>query len=300
MSSELVVVIVTYNSVAMIETLLDSLPAALGDVEAEIVVVDNGSSDGTQSAINERGGCKLVESTNLGYAAGINRGVAEATDAGAILILNPDVRMTPGAVPALLARLCEHDIGIVAPRTEYPDGRLEHSLRREPTLLRSLGLSRTRRAIFSENVNRPEEYAETRIVDWAVGAALLVSRECFDAVGGWDESFFLYSEETDFCLRARDLGYLTVYEPQALVIHYGGGSGRSGKTFAMHEVNRVRLYRRRHGTIASLVFLLLSAARDVFRMLKGDRAEYAVALRALLCPSRRPVELGASGRLLPD
>jgi GT2 family glycosyltransferase len=192
MSSELVVVIVTYNSVDMIGTLLDSLPSALGGVEAQIVVVDNGSSDGTPSAIKERGGCRLVESINNGYAAGINRGVAEATDARAILILNPDIRMTPGAVPTLLGRLREQSIGIVAPRTERSDGGLEHSLRREPTLLRSLGLSRTRMAVFSENLNRPEEYAESRVVDWAVGAALLVSRECFDAVGGWDESFLLF------------------------------------------------------------------------------------------------------------
>jgi N-acetylglucosaminyl-diphospho-decaprenol L-rhamnosyltransferase len=300
MSSELVVVIVTHNSAAMIGTLLESLPSALGDVEAQIVVVDNGSSDGTQSAVEERGGCTLVESTNVGYAAGINRGVAAAPEARAILILNPDIQMAPGAVPRLLARLYEQHVGVVAPRTERSDGRLEHSLRREPTLLRSLGLSRTRLAIFSENLNRPEDYADSRVVDWAVGAALLIARECFDAVGGWDESFFLYSEETDFCLRARDLGYVTLYEPRALVIHYGGGSGRSGKTFAMHEVNRVRLYRRRHGATASLVFLMLSAARDVFRMLKGDRAEYAAALAALLCPSRRPTELGASDRLLPD
>lgn len=300
MSSELVVVVVTHNSVDMIGALLDSLPSALGDVEAQIVVVDNGSSDGTQSAIKERGGCTLVESENVGYAAGINRGAAEATDARAILILNPDVRMTTGSVPRMLARLGQQDVGVVAPRSQSSDGRLDHSLRREVTLLRSVGLSRTRLAIFSENLNRPEEYANSRVVDWAVGAALLISRECFDAVGGWDETFFLYSEETDFCLKARDLGYVTLYEPLALVIHYGGGSGRSGKTFAMQEVNRVRLYRRRHGTIASLVFLLVSAARNVFRMLKGNRAEYSVALAALLCPSRRPAELGASDRLLPD
>ncbi|MFX3745782.1 glycosyltransferase family 2 protein, partial [Streptococcus suis] len=80
---------------------------------------------------------------------------------------------------------------------------------------------------------------------WLVGAILLVSRECFDALDGLDESFFLYSEETDFSLRAKEAGWATVYTPRAGAVHVGGGSGESSTTHTMKILNRVRLYRRR-------------------------------------------------------
>ena len=82
-------------------------------------------------------------------------------------------------------------------------GKLEFSLRREPTLLRALGLTRTKLPALSEYVQEPEAYREPHVVDWALGAVLMMSRECFDALGGWDESFFLYSEETDLSLRGQ-------------------------------------------------------------------------------------------------
>jgi N-acetylglucosaminyl-diphospho-decaprenol L-rhamnosyltransferase len=135
-------------------------------------------------------------------------------------------------------------------------------------------------------------------VDWALGAVMVVSRTCLDALGGWDASYFLYSEETDFCLRARDFGWETWYEPRAMATHVGGASGRSDKTHVMQIVNRVRLYGRRHGQLASVGYLLLTMLSEVSWILRGH-VESRAALRALVLPSRRPAELNSGTSLLP-
>jgi N-acetylglucosaminyl-diphospho-decaprenol L-rhamnosyltransferase len=295
---DVAVVIVTYNSAHVIGDLLDSLPKALDGLTADIVVVDNGSSDETTGLVAAHGTCRLVRSANVGYAGGINRGVREALPAQAILVLNPDVRLQPGSLPPLLAAAQEPQVGIAAPRILTPEGKLHLSLRREPTLPRALGLTRTRLPVFSEYVHNPAAYSRPRIVDWALGAALLMSRECYDALGGWDESFFLYSEETDLCLRARDAGLLTRYEPESVAVHIGGQSGRSHRTHAMQVINRVRLYRRRHGAPASWAYYWLVVANQVSRAARGHRESWHAAV-ALLRPQRRPAELGCPGRRMP-
>ena len=156
---------------------------------------------------SSRGDCRVVRSVNVGYAGGINRGVREATGAEAILVLNPNVRLRERSVPPLLEALKAPLTGIVAPQVWSAEGTLEFSLRRQPTLLRALGLTRTGLPALSEYVCEAKDYVRPHVVDWALGAAVLMSRACFDALGGWDESYFLYSEETDLCLRAETSGY---------------------------------------------------------------------------------------------
>src|SRR6202161_333466 len=237
MPADLVAVIVTYNSAHVIGDLLDSLPKALDGLSADVVVVDNGSSDGTAELVAVLGACRVVRSANVGYAGGINRGVREAAPAQAILVLNPDVRLHPGSLPPLLAALREPRVGIVAPRVLNPAGELHLSLRREPTLPRALGLTKTRLAVFSEYVYDPSAYTRPCTVDWGLGAALLMSRECYEALGGWDETYFLFSEETDLALRARDAGLLTRSEPRSVAVHVGGQSGRRPRDHALAIAN---------------------------------------------------------------
>jgi GT2 family glycosyltransferase len=189
-------------------------------------------------------------------------------------------------------------VGIAAPRVLTPEGKLHLSLRREPTLARALGLTKTRLAVFSEYVYDPSAYTRPCTVDWALGAALLMSRECYEALGGWDETYFLYSEETDLALRARDAGLLTRYEPRSVAVHIGGQSGRSHRTHSMQMVNRVRLYRRRHGALASWAYYWLIVANQMSKVPRGRRESWH-AVVALLRPGRRPAELGCPGRRMP-
>lgn len=298
MTVDLAVVIVTYNSASEVGQLLDSLADALDGLTADVVVVDNGSVDDTVALLEGRPDCRVVRSTNDGYAAAINRGVRAAAKSEAILVANPDLIMTPDSAGVLVDALRRSGAGIVAPRILNADGSLEESLRREPSIPRAIGLSRTGIPLLAECLMRPGEYDVPRIVDWALGAALVISRACFDAVGGWDESYFLYSEETEFCLRARDLGFVTRYEPRAVVTHLAGRSGRNVKTQAMLAVNRVRLYRRRHSAPASAIYFALVVLREIKQM-RCDDGRHRAAVAALLRPALRPAELNCSDRLLP-
>jgi GT2 family glycosyltransferase len=241
----------------------------------------------------------VVRSTNTGYAGGINRGVRETVAAEAILVLNADVQLSEGSIPPLLAALREPGVGIAAPQIVSPQGTLELSLRREPALPHMIGLGWTGLPRFCETVHSSAEYAMPHDVDWATGAVLAMSRKCYDTVGGWDESFFLYSEETDLCLRARDAGLVTRYVPHSVAIHIGGGSGRSSRTHVMQVVNRVRLYRRRHGPLPSWAYFGLMASRQLIRAARGY-PDAGTAARALIWPSRRPPELACNGHLMPS
>jgi len=245
-----------------------------------------------------RDDCRLVRSTNTGYAAGINRGVEHARAADAILVLNPDVRLTPGSVERMAAELSRPGVGVVAPQIRNPDGGLARSLRREPTLLRALGLTRTGLPALSEYVGHDSDYLVGRCVDWALGAVLLVSSECHGALGGWDESFFLYSEETDFASRARALGYATWYEPAALAVHIGAQSGTDDRIHSMQILNRVRYYSRRHEPLHACAYYALAVGNEISRLPKGSRHHHAV--RTLVRPSTRPEELQCAKTLVPS
>ena len=295
--NDVAVVIVTYNSAHVVGDLLDSLPTALGSVTADVVVVDNDSQDGTAELVADRG-IRVIHSANVGYAAAINVGVRAAAPAEAILVLNPDVQLGESCVPRLLSALRQPEVGIAAPRILSPDGKLQLSLRREPTLLREIGLARTRLPWLAELISSQARYERPGPAAWALGAVLLVSRECHDLLGGWDETFFLYAEEIDLALRAQDHGLALRYEPTAVVMHIGGQSGRNNATHVMQVVNRIRLFRRRNGTVASWCFYWLALANEVSRILRGHR-ESRSAVAALLSPARRPAVLGCSNRRMP-
>ena len=193
---------------------------------------------------------------NGGYAAGINLGARHAAPGDDLLVLNPDTRVGAGAVEALVATLAAPRTGIAVPRLVQPDGSTASSQRRAPTVLRALGEAvlggerAGRIAVLGELVVDPARYAVAGVVVWASGAAMLVDRRCHEALDGWDESFFLYAEETDLCLRAADLGWATRYTPEA-VVHHIGGHGERTPLRELMIVNKAVLYRRRHGPVRS-------------------------------------------------
>ncbi|MDF2916927.1 MAG: glycosyltransferase family 2 protein [Microbacterium sp.] len=295
---DVAVVVVTYNSERHVADLLDSIPRSMGELTYSVVVVDNGSTDGTLALLDAREDCTVVRSTNVGYAAGMNRAVAASPPADSILILNPDAIVDSGAVPIMRRVLAKPRVGIVAPRVREEDGSLSPTLRRGPTIGRVGGLSFTGWPVFTERIEDSSEYEREHEVEWAVGAILLVDRECYDRLGGMDETFFLYSEETDFSLRAKDAGWLTVYTPDAGAMHVGGGSGESAMTHTMKQINRIRLYRRRTGTVRASVYYVLTVLSEVRRALLGHDKSWPT-IRALIDPSRRPSLLNASDSILP-
>ena len=298
MAVDVAAVVVTYNSEKHVGRLLDTIPASMGDLSYSVVVVDNGSSDGTASVLDARTDCTVVHSANNGYAAGINKAIRASPDSEAVLILNPDATLDGDSVVRMRGVLRKPGVGIVAPRVREADGTLSPTLRRGPTLARVGGLSFTGLPVFTERIEDPQEYELEHEVDWAVGAILLVSRSCYNALTGLDESFFLYSEETDFSIRARDGGWATVYTPNAGAMHIGGGSGESSTTHTMKILNRIRLYRRRSDDFRATIYFCLTVLAELRRAILGHAKSWPT-VRALLRPSQRPAVLGASKSLLP-
>lgn len=289
----LTVVVVTYDSAPLLPALFASLDEGLAGVDrAEVVVVDNASSDGSADVARRLAPAATVIDAggNAGYAAAINLGVRSRRLRGAVLVLNPDVRLTPGTARALLRALDDPTVGIAAPRIEDEDGAVQLSLRRAPTVARALGeavLGGTRAgrsACFGEVVADRRAYQSGTDAEWATGAALAIAPRCLDAVGEWDESFFLYSEETDYALRARDAGLRLRYVPGAVVTHIGGDAHRSPALWALLARNRVRLYGKRHGAAETAAF---RAAVVLNELVRSRHATHRAALRALLSPRHR-------------
>ncbi|NLT43098.1 MAG: glycosyltransferase family 2 protein [Anaerolineae bacterium] len=250
----LAVVIVTWNVLPLLRECLASLGPQLG-ARDEVVVVDNASGDGTEYEVRK---CypwvSLVQTgANLGYAAGVNRGIA-ATSKPYVLVLNPDTRLAMGALPAL-RRLVERDpsIAVVGPRLMKPDGARESSLRSFPTLttlfVESTPLKRL--PLLSRVVRRYQledrSDAHVQAVDWVWGAAFLVRRQALLEAGGLDETYFMYSEEVDLCRRLQALGWAVVFEPAAVVIHHHGASSEQATTGTLIRFNRSKvLYAAKH------------------------------------------------------
>lgn len=287
------VVVVLFNSESVLPDLLSSVPEGAAGVSYELVLVDNASSDGSVALARRLAPDATVVETgrNGGYAAGINAGLARARPHDAALVLNPDVRLGRGCVALLLRALDEPGVGIAVPRLEDRDGNLILSMRREPTLFRALcdaviGAERAGRiGRLGEVVADPRAYESPATPDWPEGSTMLISRACLDAAGEWDESFFMYSEETEFALRCRDLGFATRYLPTAHAVHLEGGSADNPSLWALVTKNRVRLYRRRHGPVATSVFYLALLLREASRAALGRRTSRE-AVAWLVSPSR--------------
>jgi N-acetylglucosaminyl-diphospho-decaprenol L-rhamnosyltransferase len=237
---------------------------------AEIVVVDNASGDRIAERLAKEapGARVLSERENRGYGAACNRGARE-TDRPYLLFLNSDAYVRSGAVEALLeATEADRLAAAAGPRLLHADGRLQPSIRRRPTPWRifceSLGLAflaRGRGFLAGHTATR-EDHSRPRAVEGLMGAALLVRRSAFQQVGGFDEDYFLYAEETDLMERWRRLGRRLLFEPRAEVVHEGGASAGE-RFFGELHAGLVRYVEKFHGPAAARtvrLFLTLGAA----------------------------------------
>jgi N-acetylglucosaminyl-diphospho-decaprenol L-rhamnosyltransferase len=243
-------VVVNYNAGAALSDCVASL--AREGVQA-IMVVDNGSTDDSLEclAAKNQGAQVLRTGRNLGFGGGVNYG-ARRTTGELLLICNPDLVLRPGALGVRVDRL-GHDpsLGIVGPALVTPDGDLRPSGRAFPTFRRStvqavLGVLLPKNAYSRRYREANRARAGTGIVDWVTGACLLVRREAFDAVGGFDDRYFMYVEEVDLCWRLARAGWRTGYEPSAHVVHLAGISTAPFpyRMIVAHHVSLWRFARR--------------------------------------------------------
>jgi N-acetylglucosaminyl-diphospho-decaprenol L-rhamnosyltransferase len=279
------VAVVNFNTRDHLEACLASVPAAA----PEVVVVDNASSDGSAEMVRSSfPEVTLLENAdNRGYGAGANQAI-RASAQPYVLLINSDTRVRADALAALARHLDRHSTAaIVGPRLLDLDGAPQLSGFPFPTPLQSF-LQMTffgsliRRVARLRNPYWPACSPDTPgLPPWLLGAALAVRREAFEAVGGFDEGFFMYSEEVDLCYRLRAAGWEVQFTPLAEVVHVGGASTTQNR-LAM-EVQRyaaTRQFYRKHYSRAARRVL---AALTVYRMLHNLARD-----AALLALERRP------------
>ncbi|MFQ5575441.1 MAG: glycosyltransferase family 2 protein [Anaerolineae bacterium] len=263
------VIIVNWNVKDLLRDCLRSVFASPLDPPPEVIVVDNASADGSAAMVRQEfPQVNLIASPrNLGYVGGNNLGAAAATG-NALLLLNPDTRLHPGALRVLCGYLVAHpQVGAVGPQLLWPDGTVQSSRRRFPTPATLFWESTLLEQWFPRNRiarrYRFEDVPPTRplTVDWLVGAALCIRRQAWQAVGPLDESFFMYFEETDWCRCCAAAGWEIHYLPQAQVVHYEGQS--SGQVAAARTLRFQRSKLRyaekwfgRGWAVAARLFLL--------------------------------------------
>src|SRR5262249_4968822 len=241
-----------YNTGGLLGDCLRSTAETAGDLACETIVVDNASTDGSAPMVRRYfPGVRLIRSSeNRGFAGANNLGIA-ASRGRHVLLLNSDAVLLPGTARAMVDFLDAHPgAGMVGARLLNPDGSFQYSYADFPSL-RSELLLLTRLASMVHTPTYPsyplERSAQERSVDWVSGACLMARRATIDAIGPLDESYFMYTEETDWCYRARRGGWSVHYLPQASVVHWVGQSSAAAPARRRRQVYRSkRLFLRKH------------------------------------------------------
>jgi GT2 family glycosyltransferase len=249
-------VVVSYNTRDDLLRCLASLAAHVR-LPLEVVVVDNASTDGSAAAVRAAyPAARVLESpANQGFSAANNAGI-RASSAPQVLVLNSDAELLPGALETLSGLLdARSDLGVVGPRTVNPDGSVQLSFGPDLTPLSEW---RQRSLVLGLRARRPEALREAeqrasreQEPDWVSGSCFLARRAALEAIGGFDEGFFLYEEDADLCRRLRGAGWRVLYTPAAEVRHALGQSMARDAARARREYRRshLRYYRKHNGPL---------------------------------------------------
>jgi N-acetylglucosaminyl-diphospho-decaprenol L-rhamnosyltransferase len=257
-------VIVNYDSGDHLRVCVAHLEAAVSPLAAELVVVDNASRDQSLEGIEGMARALRVirNADNRGYGRACNQGFW-ATSAPFVCLLNPDVIPEPGSIAAMVSALkARAGVGVLGPRLKNPDGTYYPSCRVVPNLKVALGHAVL--GLISDNNRFSRAYKlldfdhlDEREVDWVSGAAMMVRRQAFAEVGGFDEGFFMYVEDVDLCARMSRAGWRAVYYPFAEMIHHVAGSSRRTPYTMIrhHHMSHMRFAVKQASTPAALLLL---------------------------------------------
>ena len=229
---DLSVTICSWNTLSDLRICLQSLQAVLSEANFEVMVIDNNSEDDSADMVEaEFPWVRLFRmARNLGFTAGHNY-LLERRQGAHALLLNSDTIVHPGAIANLLAYVNSHpQAGIVAPKLLNPDGSLQYSCRRFPNPVAALFRNTPIGKLFPNNrftrdyLMQDWDHTAVREVDWVSGAAFVARKELMDKIGYFDEGFFMYCEDVDWCFRAWKAGFKVVYMPEAVITHAIGRS----------------------------------------------------------------------------
>lgn len=276
MTIDLSIITVSWNVRDYLARCLDSIQRAEGDVSLEILVVDSASSDGTVEMLHARYPhvTVLAQPENVGFTRGNNIGLA-AAQGRYLMLLNPDTEVIGDALRQMVAYLDAHpDVGIVGPHTLNTDGTHQSTRRRFPTFITGLFESTWLQAIAPRRVLdryyvRDVPDGSTADVDWVQGSALLLRREVYQQIGGLDEGYVMFSEELDWCKRARLAGWRAVYLGGARIVHHGGKSTDQvvARRHIHFEQSKLRYFRKFHGPLAAFALRVFLIANYGYQLL---------------------------------
>lgn len=232
--ADISIIVINWNTKDLLSKCLHSVLLYSDGINTETIVVDNGSTDGSQELVaRQYNFVRLIQNKeNLGFAKANNQAIYSC-ESPFVLLLNSDAMLTEGALDAFLELASQNSkVGIVGGMLLNPDGSFQASFTSFPNLWREFlilsGLGRLFKGRWYPS-NGPEEDKGPQIVDYVEGACLFVRRDAINEVGGLCEDYFMYSEEVDWCLRMKRRGWQVWYQPKAKIIHYGGASSRQRK-----------------------------------------------------------------------
>jgi GT2 family glycosyltransferase len=270
---DLAIIIVSTNEAKWLRPCLTSVFAHAGGVTVDVVVADNESTDGTRELVEgEFPAARVVLCANRGFSHANNRALATC-DARYVLFLNPDTEILEGSFDELVAALdARPEVGLVGVKQVTADGELFPTVRRRPTALRQLG-----EALWSEQVpirltwlgereldlTRYERELE---IDWTSGSFMIARREALQGAGFLDERFFIYSEETDLCLRIKEAGWSIRHLPQMTILHHAQKAGVNPKMEAQGAYARKQFARKHFAPVYRSTYLSALSLRHALRL----------------------------------
>ena len=270
----LFIIIINWNTKDLLIQCLTSIPLMIQGFKIEILVVDNGSQDGSGSEVKKRFPfVRLIENDkNLGFARAVNQGLQKASGRY-VLLLNPDTQVKNGAIERLMSFMDAHPkAGISGAQLLNSNGSKQNSIANFPSLATELLNKNLLRWLSPERFpGKERNYSEPIEVDSVIGACMMVRREALDQVGFLDEDYFLFLEETDWCYRMKKAGWKIYHVPQAEVFHFQGRSAETDKMRARVEYFRSRyhFFKKNRGSwqwFILLVGLLIRLGFEVLAM----------------------------------
>lgn len=268
------VIVITRNTRGLLLGLLESLT---NDVETldqvrEVIIVDNGSMDGTGEAV-ESGFPRAIlvrNEANRGFAAAVNQAWRKARGE-IILLLNSDTRLLPGEMTDILRFMADNpNVGVVGPALVYEDMRPQRSFASIPSLIQEV-VPRFVLELMAPARHGGKTWGSTspEPVDSLIGAALVIRRSVLETLEGFDERFFFFLEETDFCKRARHHGWQVVFFPQARIVHYQGKTVGANwvKGRIEYNISLDKFIRKHHGTHYHRFFRTVRAAKTLLTLI---------------------------------
>lgn len=270
------IIIVNWNARDLLRACLESIYRETQGVRFEVIVVDNVSSDGSVEML--RGDFPSVRSIasdfNRGFAGGNNVGM-QASTGRYLFLLNPDTVVRDNAIAEMVRFADAHpEAGVIGPRVLNPDGTLQRSCFLFPSVL-NLFLSTfwlyklsPKSRFFGREFMSWCDMTQACPVEVVSGCCMLVRREAYRRVGGMDEAYFMYFEETDWCYRMRDAGWKIVYTPSAEITHWGGTCTEKVKSdmMAQHTASLLLFFRKHRGRLAHILACLLQTIFFLLRM----------------------------------